>query len=104
MSPAERLRRLDVAGRGAPDSTSPAQRLRKRFERLYDRLAVMELALQSSLFDHAERRNLGSGAWVEVRSGWLTDAESLFGELMQHIPRRAERRQMYERMLDVPRL
>ena len=64
----------------------------------------MELALQSSLFDHAERRNLGSGAWVEVRSGWLTDAESLFGELMQQIPWRAERRQMYQRTLDVPRL
>src|ERR1700722_20707972 len=64
----------------------------------------MEPALQSSLFDHAERRNLGGGAWVEVRSGWLTDAESLFDELMQQIPWRAERRQMYEHILDVPRL
>ena len=64
----------------------------------------MELALQSSLFEHAERRSLGSGAWVEVRSGWLTDAESLFDELMHQIPWRAERRQMYERVLDVPRL
>ena len=41
----------------------------------------MELALQSSLFEHAERRDLGSGAWVEVRSGWLTDADGLFDEL-----------------------
>jgi len=64
----------------------------------------MELALQSSLFDHAERRELGSGAWVEVRSGWLTDADGLFDELMAQIPWRAERRQMYERVLDVPRL
>ena len=64
----------------------------------------MGLALQSSLFEHAERRDLGSGAWVEVRSGWLTDADGLFDELYDCIPWRAERRQMYERMLDVPRL
>ena len=64
----------------------------------------MELALQSSLFEHAERRELGSGAWVEVRSGWLTDADGLFDELMAQIPWRAERRQMYDRTLDVPRL
>ena len=64
----------------------------------------MALALQSSLFEHAERRDLGSGAWVEVRSGWLTDADGLFDELHDCIPWRAERRQMYERVLDVPRL
>jgi alkylated DNA repair dioxygenase AlkB len=64
----------------------------------------MGLALQSSLFEAANRRDLGSGAWVEVRSGWLTDADGLFDELMDIIPWRAERRQMYERVLDVPRL
>jgi alkylated DNA repair dioxygenase AlkB len=64
----------------------------------------MELALQGSLFDHAERRQLGSGAWVELRSGWLTDPDTLFEELMDGIPWRAERRHMYDRVLDVPRL
>jgi alkylated DNA repair dioxygenase AlkB len=64
----------------------------------------MGLALQGSLFDHAERRDLGSGAWVEVRSGWLTEADGLFEELHDGIPWRAERRQMYERVLEVPRL
>jgi alkylated DNA repair dioxygenase AlkB len=64
----------------------------------------MELALQGSLFDHAERRQLGSGAWIELRSGWLTDADSLFAELRHTIPWRAERRQMYQRVVDVPRL
>ncbi|MBS1691033.1 MAG: alpha-ketoglutarate-dependent dioxygenase AlkB [Actinobacteria bacterium] len=64
----------------------------------------MELALQCSLFDHAERRQLGNGAWVEVRSGWLTDADTLFEELRDVIPWRAERREMYQRVLDVPRL
>ena len=60
----------------------------------------MVLALQESL--HAERRQLGNGAWIEVRSGWLTDADSLFDELMAVVPRRTP--QMYDRVLDVPRL
>lgn len=64
----------------------------------------MELALQGSLFEHADRRHLGNGAWLDVRSGWLTDADALFAELRDGIPWRAERRQMYERVLDVPRL
>lgn len=64
----------------------------------------MELALQSSLFEHAERRHLGNGAWIDYRSGWLDDADSLFEELRDGIPWRAERRQMYDRVLDVPRL
>ncbi|NVN52159.1 alpha-ketoglutarate-dependent dioxygenase AlkB [Mycolicibacterium hippocampi] len=67
----------------------------------------MEPALQSSLFDQTDRRDLGNGAWLEVRSGWLPQDdgdESLFGELRDAIPWRAERRQMYDRVLDVPRL
>ncbi|MDZ4264354.1 MAG: alpha-ketoglutarate-dependent dioxygenase AlkB [Mycobacterium sp.] len=67
----------------------------------------MEPALQSSLFDHADRRDLGNGAWLEVRSGWLSQDscdDSLFGELRDSIPWRAERRQMYDRVLAVPRL
>ena len=64
----------------------------------------MELAVQGSLFEQEDRRRIGNGAWVEVRSGWLTDADSLFGELMETIPWHAERRQMYDRVLDVPRL
>jgi alkylated DNA repair dioxygenase AlkB len=77
---------------------------------------VVSLAVQGSLFDHAERRQLGGGAWLDVRAGWLTSgqersergvgssAEDLFDELEQAIPWRAERRQMYDRVLDVPRL
>ncbi|MDO3635388.1 alpha-ketoglutarate-dependent dioxygenase AlkB [Mycolicibacterium arseniciresistens] len=64
----------------------------------------MEVALQDSLFEHAERRQLGNGAWLDVRSGWLTDADTLFDELRDAVPWRAERRQMYDRVLDVPRL
>jgi alkylated DNA repair dioxygenase AlkB len=62
------------------------------------------LAIQGSLFDHAERRWLGDGAWVDVRAGWLTGADTLFDELLTAIPWRAEQRQMYDKVLDVPRL
>jgi alkylated DNA repair dioxygenase AlkB len=74
------------------------------------------LAVQGSLFDHAERRELGDGAWIDVRAGWLTGGQErsdrgvglygddLFDDLEQSIPWRAERRQMYDRVLDVPRL
>ncbi|KMO75650.1 alpha-ketoglutarate-dependent dioxygenase AlkB [Mycolicibacterium obuense] len=68
----------------------------------------MEQAVQSSLFDQADRRELGNGAWLEVRSGWLAqdgaDDAALFRELREAIPWRSERRQMYDRVLDVPRL
>ena len=62
------------------------------------------MTVQGSLFDHAERRSLGDGAWIDVRSGWLTDHPTLFDELEASVPWRAERRQMYDRVLDVPRL
>ena len=43
---------------------------------------------------------------MDRRSGrrWLDEAETLFDELLAGIPWRAERRQMYDRVLDVPRL
>ena len=65
----------------------------------------MSLAVQESLFGHADRRELGDGAWIDVRAGWLNGGpEGLFDDLEQSIPWRAERRQMYDRVLDVPRL
>ena len=64
------------------------------------------MSVQASLFDHSERRDLGSGAWIEIRSGWLDApaADTLFDELLDAVPWRAERRTMYDRVLDVPRL
>jgi alkylated DNA repair dioxygenase AlkB len=66
------------------------------------------MTVQGSLFDHCERRDLGSGAWIEMRSGWVADGsvdpDALFEELMAAVPWRAERRTMYDRVLDVPRL
>jgi len=62
------------------------------------------ISVQGSLFDHTERRDLGDGAWIELRSAWVDDPDTLFAALMQRVPWRAERRAMYDRVLDVPRL
>ncbi|MCB1287706.1 MAG: alpha-ketoglutarate-dependent dioxygenase AlkB [Mycobacterium sp.] len=64
----------------------------------------MSVTVQGSLFDHSERRDLGSGAWIESRSGWVEDPDSLFVELQRMVAWRTERRRMYDRTLDVPRL
>jgi alkylated DNA repair dioxygenase AlkB len=62
------------------------------------------IAVQESLFECNERRPLSDGAWIDIRSGWLTGADELLLELLATVPWRAERRQMYDRVLDVPRL
>jgi alkylated DNA repair dioxygenase AlkB len=41
---------------------------------------------------------------VDVLPGWLTGADALFERLVRAVPWRGERRQMYERLVDVPRL
>lgn len=64
----------------------------------------MSVSVQGALFEHSDRRDLGGGAWIEARSGWVDETDSLFDELLEAVPWRAERRQMYERVLDVPRL
>jgi alkylated DNA repair dioxygenase AlkB len=64
----------------------------------------MAVAVQESLFEHSERRLLGQGAWIDLRSGWLTDGDELFDALVTTVPWRAERRHMYDRVVDVPRL
>jgi alkylated DNA repair dioxygenase AlkB len=50
------------------------------------------------------REELTRGAWVDVRPGWLTQAADLFARLVGEVPWRAERREMYDRVVDVPRL
>ena len=73
-------------------------------ERMCDRLGAVGIAVQGSLFEHTERRQLGDGAFIEIRSGWLTGADELLDALLSMVPWRAERRQMYDRVVDVPRL
>jgi alkylated DNA repair dioxygenase AlkB len=50
------------------------------------------------------RTELGDGAWLDAGPGWLTGADAVFERLRAEVPWRAERRQMYERVVDVPRL
>jgi alkylated DNA repair dioxygenase AlkB len=57
-----------------------------------------------SLGASVRRTALANGAWVDVRPGWLTGADVLFERLSAAVPWRGERRQMYDRVVDVPRL
>jgi alkylated DNA repair dioxygenase AlkB len=54
--------------------------------------------------DGRERVVLGDGAWVDVRPGWVAGAGPLYDRLSRRVPWRAERRRMYDRVVDVPRL
>jgi alkylated DNA repair dioxygenase AlkB len=51
-----------------------------------------------------ERRDLSGGAWVDVARDWLPEADEVFATLVRDVPWRAERRAMYDRVVDVPRL
>lgn len=51
-----------------------------------------------------ERTPLSRGAWVDLRRDWLVDADDVFATLVRDVPWRAESRQMYDRVVDVPRL
>src|SRR3954451_15334129 len=50
------------------------------------------------------RQELGRGAWVDLLPVWLSSGESVVDALLEQVPWQAERRQMYERVVDVPRL
>jgi alkylated DNA repair dioxygenase AlkB len=54
--------------------------------------------------DGLQRTELSHGAWIDVLPGWLTGADELFSRLLKVVPWRAERRRMYDRVVDVPRL
>jgi alkylated DNA repair dioxygenase AlkB len=74
----------------------------------------MTLAFQPSLLDCADgpapdelapaRTELSDGAWIDVQRRWVHGADVLFERLRDDVPWRGERRQMYERVVDVPRL
>ena len=77
----------------------------------------MSIAFQTSLLDDifsepelrplglmVERIPLEHGAWIDIRPGWLSNSDALFERLAVGVPWRADRREMYERVVDVPRL
>jgi alkylated DNA repair dioxygenase AlkB len=49
------------------------------------------------------RHRLTAGAWVDVLPGWLQGSDEVFDRLLG-IDWRADRRQMYDSVVDVPRL
>jgi alkylated DNA repair dioxygenase AlkB len=77
---------------------------------------VMAQVFQGSLLDicgeagpgplgpSVRRTTLAGGAWIDVRRGWFSGADALFERLIDAVPWRAERRHMYDRVVDVPRL
>jgi alkylated DNA repair dioxygenase AlkB len=74
------------------------------------------IAHQPSMFDLVEEPTLGQlegrlqrtqltrGAWVDHLPGWVEGSEVILETLLGDIGWRAERREMYEREVDVPRL
>ncbi|NQX34775.1 alpha-ketoglutarate-dependent dioxygenase AlkB [Herbiconiux sp. VKM Ac-2851] len=77
----------------------------------------MNIDFQTSLFDDldadpgleplggtVERTMLGDGAWVDLRPGWVTNSDALFERLAVDVPWQADKREMYDRVVDVPRL
>ena len=71
-------------------------------------------AFQASLLDACDdvelaelaprRRTLSNGAWIDVHNQWVRGADALFDRLQDGVEWRAERRPMYDRVVDVPRL
>jgi alkylated DNA repair dioxygenase AlkB len=76
----------------------------------------MSVSVQDSLLDLGEEPTLGAlgdsvrrttlarGAWVDLRPGWVSGSGAVFSRLLETVPWRAEKRQMYDRVVDVPRL
>ena len=50
------------------------------------------------------RHVLTRGAWVDVRPGWVSGSDALFERLVREVPWQAERRTMWDNVVDVPRL
>lgn len=86
--------------------------LERVFETKYDHL--MEDYFQGSLLDADQATGLGvldpqrtplaQGAWVDVQPGWVTGSDDVFLRLQRHVPWQAERREMWDKVVDVPRL
>jgi alkylated DNA repair dioxygenase AlkB len=64
---------------------------------------VDEVAI-GSIADGLNRHVLGAGAWFDLRRQWVTGSDSLFVKLDTSVPWRSERRWMYDRVVEVPRL
>jgi alkylated DNA repair dioxygenase AlkB len=55
-------------------------------------------------FERLSRRSLAQGAWVEYVPGWVSGHETLFEELARSTRWHQDSREMYEKIVAVPRL
>ncbi len=67
-------------------------------------LDLYEQAGPGQLGASVRRTTLARGAWIDVRPGWIAGADALFERLIDAVPWRAEKRHMYDRVVEVPRL
>jgi alkylated DNA repair dioxygenase AlkB len=67
-------------------------------------LDVGDEPVLAPLGDRVRRRALDRGAWVDLCPGWLAGSGAVFSRLLGTVPWRAEKRHMYDRVVDVPRL
>ncbi|GAA3456380.1 alpha-ketoglutarate-dependent dioxygenase AlkB [Dactylosporangium matsuzakiense] len=76
---------------------------------------MIDLAYQPSMFDVAgpslgsltgqvTRHHLSRGAWVDHLPGWVLGSDAVLQTLLHEVEWRAERRKMYDDVVDVPRL
>lgn len=65
---------------------------------------VAPSATLTPLAGQVRRTTLTDGAWVDHLPGWLLGSDQLLDRLLTDVPWRAERRQMYDREVEVPRL
>ena len=55
-------------------------------------------------FARLERRDLDGGAWVELVRGWLTGADAVFEDLVEHADWGERSQKMYDKEVVAPRL
>ena len=70
--------------------------------------SILELADTDArlgpLAGRVRRHELSAGAWVDHLPGWVRGSDAVFQTLLSDVDWRAERREMYDREVEVPRL
>src|SRR5258707_357078 len=92
----------EISASLAPDTMAPSAIGRQARELQESLLDLGDDAVPGAL--RPERVPLSRGAWLDVQRGWLSGSAALFCRLAADVPWRAERRRMYDRTVDVPRL
>jgi alkylated DNA repair dioxygenase AlkB len=71
--------------------------------RQLDLFAAPRIAFDSG-FSAIQRRELSDGAWVDYAPGWVSGHDALFDDLEHRLRWRSEKRKMYDRVVQTPRL